>query len=264
MALTAKPISTISYNTEQFIVRKLETMFKANIVTDYRYIKHIGEDGDKDHIHMLIYPNKRIDTAILRNEFIEVPKEQTDNDKPLGCLPFRTSAPDHWLMYVLHDKDYLKAHNSDNDGDGKIEYQIDDIVTPFKEQLIRDYRKALPLRRTENQQIIEALTQGHSIVRILMENNISPQRVATIKNMMLQEMSSDERLRIEIQRKTINALAQMQGKVTVVEDMPQTKADKMLGIQKEYVEEYQMNYTTGETELIKHEIRDKNDDDVPW
>ncbi len=265
MALTAKPISTISYNSEQFLKRKLDAMLDAHIITDYRYIKHEGEGGDKDHIHMMMYPNKRIDTAVLREEFNEVTADA--DAKPLGCLPFRTSNADHWLMYVLHDPFYLVAHHSDDDGDGKIEYGIEQVVTPFTEQLARDYKRALPLRKTENQEIVERLMRGESVVQILTETTSNPMKIATVKNMMLQEMNMTERVRIEEQNNVIRKLATEMGKVIVTTDLAQTKADKKLGIEKEFAEEYELNYATGQVELKNRYVRDKkgaNDDDEPW
>lgn len=262
MALTAKPISTISYNSEQFLKRKLDAMLQAHIITDYRYIKHEGEGGDKDHIHMMMFPNKRIDTAELRDEFNEVTAEA--DAKPLGCLPFRTSKADHWLMYVLHDHFYLMAHHSDDDGDGKIEYSIEQIVTPFAEQLARDYKRALPLRKTENQEIVERLMRGESVVQILTETTSNPMKIATVKNMMMQEMSMTERVRIEEQENAIRKMAIELGKVLAVTDLPQSKADKKLGIEKEYVEQYELDYATGEVKRTDHYIRDKkgvNDDE---
>lgn len=257
MALTAKPISTISYNNESFLKRKLDAMMEAHIITDYRYIKHDGEDGDKDHIHLLMYPNKRLDTGVLREEFNEVTAEA--DAKPLGCLPFRTSNTDHWLMYVLHDPFYLMAHHSDDDGDGKIEYQIDQIVTPFKEQLARDYKRAIPLRKTENQEVVERLMRGDTIVQILTETTTNPMKIATIKNLMLQEMNMTERVKIEEQNNAIRKLATELGKVLVSEELPQTKADRKMGIEKEFVEQYELDYATGEVKRTDRYIRNKKE-----
>lgn len=189
MALTAKPISTISYNTEEHLKRVLEALFKSGRLEDYRYIKHIGEDGDKDHFHLIMFPNRRIDTVELREMFNEATVE---SDKPLGCLPIRTSKPDHWLMYVLHDPVYLVAHKSDNDGDGKIEYQLEDIKTPFREQLERDYKTALALQKTDNQKIIEAIESGDSLVSIAYSQNINPMKIVGITNLLRQDKALEE------------------------------------------------------------------------
>ena len=189
MALTAKPISTISYNTGEFLKRKLDEMLKAYIINDYRYIFHYGEGGDKDHYHVYIEPNKRLDTGRLRDEFNEI---TTENDKPLGCMPFRQSKYDHWIMYVIHDPKYLLIHKSDNDGDGKIVYPVTDIVTPFKEQLERDYKVATRLRETENQKIIEQMQQGENLTSIAYNNDLNPMRILAINNLFKQDIQMQE------------------------------------------------------------------------
>lgn len=174
MALTAKPIGTISYNTEPHLKRVLDNLLQTKRIEDYRYIKHEGEDGDKDHIHVWLSPNRRLDTAELREMFNEI---DNTSDKPLGCLPFRASKGDHWIMYAIHDALYLKSHKSDNDGDGKIEYNLDDIETPYREQLERDYRRAISLRQTDSQKIVDAIEQGKDLVAIAYESDINPAKI---------------------------------------------------------------------------------------
>lgn len=264
MALTAKPISTISYNTEQFLERKLEQMFKANIIVDYRWIKHFGEDGDKDHVHIILYPNKRIDTGALREEFNEI----TTDEKPLGVLPFRTSKDDHWLMYVLHDPEYLKAHQSDNDGDGKIPYEISDVKTPFPEQLARDFKKALALRKTKNQEVIERLVVQHqSVTEVIYQTGINPMTVATIYNALQHDQAKMETEAMEKQREQIRSnAAKLTGTVTEEEELPQLKVESKQGIVSKRVKEYRMNLITGELEPIDKGIIQQNEDESeePW
>jgi len=194
MALTAKPISTISYNSGEFLKRKLDEMMRAYIINDYRFIFHYGEDGDKDHYHVYIEPNKRIDTGRLRDEFNEI---TTDSDKPLGCMPFHSSKFDHWIMYVIHDPKYLAIHKSDNDGDGKIEYPVTDIITPFPEQLERDYKVATRLRETKNQKIIEQMQQGETLTGIAYNNDINPMHIVAIQTLIQRDMAMQELEKLE-------------------------------------------------------------------
>lgn len=124
---TQKPISTISYNTEFFLKEKLDTWYKAHIIQAYQYICHKGEDGDKDHIHLRIEPNKKLDPMDLLEQLREF---QLGNDKPLGCRPFRMSKEEDWILYVVHDPTYLKLKYGGGEKGEKIPYKWQDIVVP--------------------------------------------------------------------------------------------------------------------------------------
>ena len=122
---TQKPLSTISYNTESFLKEKLESLYKAHIIQSFQYIKHKGEDGDKDHIHLRLEPNKRIDPMDLAEKFIEL---DPNNVKPLCCRPFRPSKEEDWILYAVHDKDYLSLKYKGGERGEKIPYKWTDIV----------------------------------------------------------------------------------------------------------------------------------------
>lgn len=124
---TSKPISTISYNTEDFLKTKLESWLRCHLIQTYQYIKHKGEDGDKDHIHLRIEPNKKLDPMDLSDdlkEFINLA------DKPLGCRTWRSSQEEDWFLYAVHDKDYLKIKYSGGEKGEKIPYNLNDIIVP--------------------------------------------------------------------------------------------------------------------------------------
>ena len=124
---TQNPISTISYNTEKFLVEKLEAWKKAHIIQAYMYIMHKGEDGDKDHIHLRIEPNRRIDPMDLSEELKEY---KPGMKKPLGCRPFRPSKEEDWFLYVVHDPEYLKLKYGGGEKGEKIPYSWDQIKAP--------------------------------------------------------------------------------------------------------------------------------------
>lgn len=121
---TQKPISTISYNSESFLKEKLDIWVKAHIIQAYQYICHKGEDGDKDHIHLRIEPNKKLDPMDLADELKEFIQGK---DKPLGVRPFRPSKEEDWFMYVVHDAEYLKLKYSGGDKGEKLPYSWQDI-----------------------------------------------------------------------------------------------------------------------------------------
>lgn len=107
---TQKPISTISWNSEPFLIDLLTRLLKAHKIDHWEMIHHIGEDdeaGKKDHFHVYLEPSKRIQTADLKDQFLE---PITPDQKPLGCLAFRSSVYSDWYLYALHDPAYLAAH----------------------------------------------------------------------------------------------------------------------------------------------------------
>lgn len=239
MALTAKPISTVSYNTPEFLKRLLDRMFKAHTIEDYRFIKHEPEeDEEKVHFHVILFPNKRIDTALLREEFEEI---DPNNEKPLGCMPFRSSKPDHWLMYVLHDPEYLKNHKSDNDGDGKIPYTLEDIVTPFEQQLRRDYKKAEQLRKTKNQQIATSLIHGETMTSTIMSADANPMQVIAMRNAIIQDATGT--LAQLFTQQELQNMADLLGipKLQTEDELKQLAPEREEGVQQKIVRYYQQD-----------------------
>lgn len=110
--LTQKPIATISYNSEKFLVGVLDALLKSKRIEFYTYIPHKGEydeitkHQDKDHIHVFIIPNGRLDTVELLDNFVEITPE---HEKPLRCINFVSSRFDAWYLYSIHDRDYLNT-----------------------------------------------------------------------------------------------------------------------------------------------------------
>lgn len=124
---TQKPISTISYNSESFLREKLEALYSAHIIQAYQYICHKGEDGDKDHIHLRLEPNKRVDPMDLKEEFNEYVQ---GSDKPLVVRPFRPSKEEDWFLYAVHDPDYLRVKYRGGEDHEKLPYDWKDIKVP--------------------------------------------------------------------------------------------------------------------------------------
>ena len=130
---TIKPIGTISYNSPNYLANLLDSLWRDGILDDYRAIFHYAEsEVKKDHFHINLFPALRIDTTDLRKRF-----EEPDpiNKLPLNCEPFRYSEPLNWLLYVVHDPDYILSHPKENDGDGKQLYTLPEIVTPYRDLL---------------------------------------------------------------------------------------------------------------------------------
>lgn len=100
---TSKSISTISYNSVQYLQNVLADLIANERITFYAFVLHTGEEGDKDHIHLFIEPNGSIDVSNLRKLFDEPHADGTVDH----CMPFVTSDYSNWYLYSRHDEDYL-------------------------------------------------------------------------------------------------------------------------------------------------------------
>lgn len=125
---TRKPISTISYNTAEFLSLKLEELRKAKIISLWFWIEHQPEEDEKRaHKHLWILPAKTIQTDDIVEELIE----PVPGQKPLKCLHFQSSKFEDWYLYSIHDKTYLFKK-------GQIRlysYSPDDIVCSDRDEL---------------------------------------------------------------------------------------------------------------------------------
>lgn len=127
--MTNQMISTVSYNSEKFLVNVLNRLIECHVIQCYVYIKHKGEDGDKNHIHLLIYPNRSLDPMEL-TEMLQEPDISRLDNKCLGVRPWRKVKDKNecdWFLYAMHDKEYLNLKYGDGEPHEKIPYSIDDF-----------------------------------------------------------------------------------------------------------------------------------------
>lgn len=139
--MTSQPQATISWNTPEFLAEKLQLLYTEHIIQSYQYIFHIGEDGDKDHFHVRIVPNKRLDMMEIAGFFKEPDKYDPDG-KCLGTLDFGFSKQDDWLLYAIHYPPYMKMKYSNDKGE-KLPYEEEDIICspgfPLHLSMLRAY-----------------------------------------------------------------------------------------------------------------------------
>ena len=163
---TQRPISTISYNTESFLIEKLQSLYDAHIIQAWQYIKHKGEDGDKDHIHLRIEPNKRIDAMDLTELFKEYEKGK---DKPLGVRPWRNSKEEDWYMYSVHDSDYLTLKYGGGERGEKLPYDWKQIKTSPDYDLETAWVRAKAAQKHSSVNIATQIKDGQSPVDLLFQ-----------------------------------------------------------------------------------------------
>lgn len=163
---TQKPISTISYNSESFLSEKLDEWVNAHIIQAYQYIFHKGEDGDKDHIHVRIEPNKKLDPMQLS---VELREYDTKNPtKPLGCRPWRPSKEEDWYLYAVHDEEYLKLKYGGGEKGEKLPYHYTDIKVSDFYDLEVAFIRAKSLLKHSATSIAQRLRSGEDPMSMLL------------------------------------------------------------------------------------------------
>lgn len=151
---TTKLISSISYNTPAFLRGKLYDLVRQGIIEYAHWIWHNPEEDEKkDHAHLVLKPNRRLDTSKLRNEFVE---PVTGEEKPRGVLPFTPSKMNDWILYGVHDRVYLlrKCQNRKN------HYEQKDIETTEPDLLQEHWRECHEGEDSRLTQVIELAGQG--------------------------------------------------------------------------------------------------------
>lgn len=158
---TTKLISSISYNTPDFLSGKLFDLVRQGIIEYAHWIWHSPEEDEKkSHAHLVLKPNRRLDTSKLRNEFVEL---VVGEEKPRGVLPFQPSKMNDWILYSVHDVAYLlrkcqrRIHH----------YDKSDLKTTEADLLEEDWRACHEGEDNRVTQLIELAQNGVTWVDIL-------------------------------------------------------------------------------------------------
>lgn len=153
---TRMPIGTISFNSAPFLALKLRELTKAKIIEWWFFICHKPEDdeaGLKPHIHLWIQPAKSIQTEELRDEFLE---PDPNNDKPLGCLPFKSSKFADAYLYFLHNEPYLASKGQAR----RFHYRHSDFITSDADMLLSESRQIDMMSISPYADMLDAIENG--------------------------------------------------------------------------------------------------------
>ena len=144
------------------------------------YIFHYGEEGDKNHIHLRIVPNKTLDPMDIMDYLKEYDPMRPDKPiKPYQDGLFNTSVEADWLLYVVHNPDYLKMKYKNKEKGEKIPYKWQDIVVSDGVPIESLYIRALSSMEHLNPAICKALSNGKSPYEMIMEGE-NPFKVNSI------------------------------------------------------------------------------------
>lgn len=188
-ATTTKPFTTISYNSVDFLKRKLDKDIENNIICFYIFIQHKKEDEEeKDHIHIFIEPCSKINLNSYKKTFEEIDINKP-NSKPLGVMPFRDTKLYDWYYYGLHDIEYLKIKGLTR----KYHYSKNNMITndlPYMEELINEQARPLTLvaktiKAIDNQE--NAIIQGLQEAKNYKEIQFTIQGVNIVRNLLKQQ-----------------------------------------------------------------------------
>lgn len=129
------------------------------------YICHKGEDGDKDHIHLRIEPNKKLDPMDLQEQLREY---KLGSDKPLGVRPFRPSKEEDWILYAVHHEQYLKIKYGGGDSHEKLPYKWQDIKVSEYYDMETAYIRAVSHLEHNSVNMAAKLQQGTSPLELIL------------------------------------------------------------------------------------------------
>lgn len=155
---TRKPISTISYNTAEFLANKISEWKKKGLIEFAMWIFHEADKDDaKEHFHVYIMPAKQIQTMDLEFDSQEI--DPVNPKKPLKMITFRPSKEEDWTLYGIHDPVYLMEKGLTRN----TFYKFEDIMSTDQDTL-----NNIIARITEERQgkleyrILECINKGMS------------------------------------------------------------------------------------------------------
>lgn len=177
---TSLPLSTVTWNTPEYLAKVLDNHYKARDIQFYAFIHHYPDTDDivkgasgKDHYHVFIEPAYKVDLFDVRDWFDEVPE---DSEKGIiRCLPLHKSKFDDWYLYILHDKDYLESKMQFRD----FHYSVDDVISSDEFELHYrighiDYSK---IEGNRKNRIKKAIMSGCTFSELCMSGLIPVQQI---------------------------------------------------------------------------------------
>ncbi|MBO7734858.1 MAG: hypothetical protein J6S67_20020 [Methanobrevibacter sp.] len=165
---TSKELSTISYNSPEFLKYVLDQMIKEELLSSYMFIQHLPEeDENKDHIHLWIKPNRLFDTGHDGKRFLENNPE--DPLLPFGCIWWQQSQYDDWIPYDLHDPYYLSLKGQSR----KYHYDKYEMICSNKDEYEFLYRHAFTESAwVQEAKILKDLDNGFDVYDLISTGRI--------------------------------------------------------------------------------------------
>lgn len=137
---TSRAISNVTWNSVGHFKATADALVADGVLDWYHAIEHKAEaDELKDHIHFVVKPSKAVDTAWLCMRFAEWVEGEEKPRKPTALWrPVASGHMGDWLLYSLHDKDYLASKLKKRE----YSYTLDDCITSDAQSLGIIYNEA--------------------------------------------------------------------------------------------------------------------------
>lgn len=177
---TSKPLSPVTYNTEEFLLATLQSLIDEDLITEWHYIKHKADvDCNKDHIHLYLLPTKPVDVpnspfCTRFNEF-----DPSKPDKPLKPIWLNPNCPSKantcssdpdLVDYWTHDPEYLAEKGLTRN----ITYKRDDIVSSSEEARERLFSAQRPPKKpNKSSDVCMLLLGGYDPVEVVIKFGFS-------------------------------------------------------------------------------------------
>lgn len=160
---TSKAFSTLSYNSADFLVVTLNQLIDARKIDFYAFVHHFPEEDElKAHKHLYVVPNGKIDTDQFRDLLLEIDIQNPLN-KPLGCMPCKSSKFGDWYLYGLHDSGYLASK-----GQTRVyHYSKEDFVVSDGDYFNEEIHTIDHTKYNRFRQLVQAINDGRSFGDVL-------------------------------------------------------------------------------------------------
>lgn len=223
---TSKPVSTISYNSKEKLEETLNSLYRLGKVSFWAAVKHDGEtleDGtiEKDHWHVYVEPNERIDTMEVQKLSQEFDPKKPD--KFLKMIDFRPSKWEDWIWYTLHDADYLRTKAEFRE----FCYTPEDYIFSDEDEFRYRYQRARNSSVIAQKFRTLKLLQEHSVAQLCALGIIQPGEALNYG--IFEKAFRDGQKQLAVENKRIEAeherLRQLEGSLAD----PDGKADAAVG-----------------------------------
>ena len=208
---TIRVISNISYNTIEFFESKIAELVSLRRIDWAYWVFHLADEDElKDHIHFVLKPSKRLETADLRDFFKEL---DPNHDKPRTCTARwqPTNSMDDWLLYAKHDPAYLTSKGQHR----RHHYEWKDIKATDEDALQADIA-CIDMRKYYILEWLEDAARSQTPFFVLVQQGLIP--IAQRSQFEFQYNALTRAIENEKQGKTGRKTSHEKPSLTLVED----------------------------------------------